>query len=381
MKFDWSIVLLLFMNCRRTGSDSDLRVFDENKIREFEGQLIDLSHVEYQRTVSRLGKIAFYIRLFRRFARSPNVGPVDFAHFFPKPEVGFHKRLFEQCHEKLPKCVDFIFENLQSRAAFLFPVRKQHIDDFKISATNFHRLLTSSMFQFDISIAQLFCYFAKNRLNILQQLPFCAYKLFDNVSNTTWPNDRFKDQKQRVELMASEFEVIEPIDDLSQWPLFECAELSFCPNPCCGFDPIGSACSHSLCKNAGPLMKCRISRELNSDLIGMVANEWNVSCDCDQPGHEFRFDLEECVDVDECTDGNRCSQEYEQCVNTVGSFRCECELGYERNKQSGRCGPIKIERFKLVGHGETNEAIRCGLKFILFSLRKLSIRVRIKSVM
>ncbi|KAI6215635.1 EGF-CA domain-containing protein [Aphelenchoides besseyi] len=223
------------------------------------------------------------------------------------------------------------------------------------------------MFQFDVSIAQLFCYFAKNRLNILQQLPFCAYGLFNDESNTTWPADRFKDQKQRVELMASEFEVIEPIDDLTQWPLFECAELSFCPNPCCGFDPISSVCSHSLCKNAGPSMRCRVPHQLNSDLIGMVANEWNVSCECDQPGHEFRFDLEKCVDVDECADGDRCSQEYEQCVNTIGSFRCECELGYERNKQSGRCALIEIESFKLVGHREMNKASRRGLEFILLS--------------
>ncbi|KAF8376080.1 crld-1, partial [Pristionchus pacificus] len=44
---------------------------------------------------------------------------------------------------------------------------------------------------------------------------------------------------------------------------------------------------------------------------------------------------EECIDVDECKadgDNERCTGAYEVCVNTVGSYRCDCDTGYIRNK-------------------------------------------------
>lgn len=41
--------------------------------------------------------------------------------------------------------------------------------------------------------------------------------------------------------------------------------------------------------------------ELNSNILGMVSNVWNLSCDCEK-GHVFRFDVERCVDHNECAD-------------------------------------------------------------------------------
>ena len=53
------------------------------------------------------------------------------------------------------------------------------------------------------------------------------------------------------------------------------------------------------------------------------------------------------VDVDECSaaDGAaRCSSETEKCVNTVGSYRCDCADGFQR--RSGKC-EAKNKRKKL----------------------------------
>jgi len=45
-----------------------------------------------------------------------------------------------------------------------------------------------------------------------------------------------------------------------------------------------------------------------------------------------------CADVDECAgvnSGALCSRETEKCVNTVGSYRCDCADGFKR--RSGKC--------------------------------------------
>ena len=48
----------------------------------------------------------------------------------------------------------------------------------------------------------------------------------------------------------------------------------------------------------------------------------------------YIWDAEEgCKDVDECLENGKCTKNNEACVNTIGSFRCECAEGYRRNGQ------------------------------------------------
>lgn len=46
-----------------------------------------------------------------------------------------------------------------------------------------------------------------------------------------------------------------------------------------------------------------------------------------------------CVDVDECQqqEGGMCTKDNEKCVNTMGSFECECIVGYKRNADTFEC--------------------------------------------
>ena len=44
------------------------------------------------------------------------------------------------------------------------------------------------------------------------------------------------------------------------------------------------------------------------------------------------------IDIDECVDPKSCSRsDSEACVNTVGSFVCQCKPGYMRNYDESNC--------------------------------------------
>ena len=52
------------------------------------------------------------------------------------------------------------------------------------------------------------------------------------------------------------------------------------------------------------------------------------------------------TDVPECDENpGICSNAFETCVNTYGSYRCDCVDGYARNTDSGLCeGSLERER-------------------------------------
>lgn len=52
-------------------------------------------------------------------------------------------------------------------------------------------------------------------------------------------------------------------------------------------------------------------------------------CEC-EPGFRFEKESNSCVDIDECEESrNNCDPASAVCVNTEGSYRCECAEGYE----------------------------------------------------
>lgn len=94
--------------------------------------------------------------------------------------------------------------------------------------------------------------------------------------------------------------------------------------------------------------------QIKTEIISLTAcdfDHWgldcNMSCDCThhslycnnvigcvcKPGWVGRY----CeLDNNECKDSGLC-QSPEVCTNTLGSYRCDCENGYQRNKTSGLC--------------------------------------------
>ncbi|CAJ0930971.1 unnamed protein product, partial [Mesorhabditis belari] len=65
-----------------------------------------------------------------------------------------------------------------------------------------------------------------------------------------------------------------------------------------------------------------------------------TSADCNECRAGFQRDPNNaCVDVDECanSDLKPCGKANEECINDIGSFRCECLRGYIRNENTKEC--------------------------------------------
>ncbi|CAD5226044.1 unnamed protein product [Bursaphelenchus xylophilus] len=304
----------------------------QDLLREFESQWRGIYANERAIIIQQLGKIALFTRLYRRFIPSPVTGEVEFEYFFPKPELALDKQVLVHCYKNLETCVNFIMDDLYKRFPTIFPTENA-VDDFIIEGEEFKQFVDDNTFQFDVSIAYVMCWMTKNKVNALRSLPFCQYG-GDERSNRTFPASRYRENKFLKEISDQNTEVM---DDISFMNDFLCADISFCPNPCCGFHNNGS-CSSPICKSVNSKASCEMKSDLNDNILGLVANNWNVTCDCPEDGYYYRFDTEQCVDFDECK-RIKCEGAFEECLNTMGSFRCVCQFGYTRRE--GKCQPIQ----------------------------------------
>ena len=51
------------------------------------------------------------------------------------------------------------------------------------------------------------------------------------------------------------------------------------------------------------------------------------------PGLSLDLHSHRCADIDECSTGEAsCAGDGKTCVNTIGSYRCECPVGYEEEE-------------------------------------------------
>ncbi|XP_077776100.1 latent-transforming growth factor beta-binding protein 3 [Podarcis muralis] len=71
-----------------------------------------------------------------------------------------------------------------------------------------------------------------------------------------------------------------------------------------------------------------------------VRTQQGLVCEC-SPGFQLDASHTRCLDIDECLELNHrgllCKTE--RCVNTSGSYRCACKLGYVRSRPHGICIP------------------------------------------
>ncbi|XP_076646290.1 uncharacterized protein LOC143355396 [Halictus rubicundus] len=127
---------------------------------------------------------------------------------------------------------------------------------------------------------------------------------------------------------------------------YACALYSFCPDHCCPMRQIihMSDCYRSPrnpCHdgNTASRKECTLNRQDNQELLSLVANQINVSCDCREKGYEWSSRYGICVDVNECTRSTHdCSSEDgEMCINMPGSYKCVCKFGYMHEPGQSAC--------------------------------------------
>ncbi|KAI1732799.1 hypothetical protein Ddc_01690 [Ditylenchus destructor] len=267
--------------------DESLSLFDDAYIAQMEKEISDFSAQQKQEVLSKLGKLALYTRLYRSWIRSPITGHRGFEKYFPEPQVRFNAEIYDSCSERIMTCIQELFCNIQKRATLLFPRKGQHIESFTLDEDVFRRTVTNGLFTYDVSVSYLMCFLTKKKLSLFARIPFCAYGV-DKSQLKIWPSAAFKDYKSRDEFSSNE-EGAEPLDDLSNQDTFQCADESFCPDPCCG----------------------RITGRSSSD----------------------NFNEAFCAN----------SAYDEKCINTVGGYQCVCKLGYLREAANGHCVPVEFK--------------------------------------
>ncbi|KHN75781.1 Hemicentin-2 [Toxocara canis] len=286
-----------------------------------------------------LGKLAFYARLYRAWISQPSTAKSGFVNELPK--IHFSENVLRACNRGFMICVDNIWSSVQQRNSFIF---SEINEIFKINAAEVRRFINNEMFDFDFSAIYVFCWMTTNGITLLKHLPFCDGKHITTIATEMdinilddddddedspstpiryWPS---KLLSKKVELENGEEYIA--IGILDPHP-YRCAteRQAFCVNGC--NQRISPCPANSSCYFRG---------RFNEDISGMLDDNWNVSCSCPQHGYIYRFDVNECVDINECM--YESCEENEQCVNTKGSFRCICQLGFI--PVDNICKPVRL---------------------------------------
>jgi hypothetical protein len=134
---------------------------------------------------------------------------------------------------------------------------------------------------------------------------------------------------------------------------YACAELSFCPDPCCAIsflenppllknksgENYQSWLNHCLTHDKNPCKYfshglCELSKFDNSNIEDIIRNNLNVTCICPS-GYEYSTRLKICIDIDECSEKiDSCNGYKQSCLNLEGSFLCLCEDGFKISELS-----------------------------------------------
>ncbi|KAL7078090.1 hypothetical protein ACQ4LE_002322 [Meloidogyne hapla] len=243
-KFYLFILLIIlsfsFIYSAKSPTDEDeinIFVFNETFVEEMENSLMNITSFNLVRSrLAKLGKIALYLRLYRTWIYSPASGHRGFHRYNPYPPVTFHPYIYGNCSDpdNFMSCIDFLFDNIQQRTKFMFPTAFQKADIFIIEEEDFLHKVTNTKFNFDMSAAYFLCFLTKNRVSFLARLPFCSYG-FEEHQIHEWPAMAFRQFEDSHELWRFGKSIsLDPIDHFTDQIDFECADVSFCPDPCCG---------------------------------------------------------------------------------------------------------------------------------------------------
>ncbi|XP_078389397.1 latent-transforming growth factor beta-binding protein 4-like isoform X2 [Cetorhinus maximus] len=120
----------------------------------------------------------------------------------------------------------------------------------------------------------------------------------------------------------------------------ECLDVSTCPNSEC-VNSVGSF--RCLPCPTGYQIQNRKCSDIDECLRGTtcgdkgtcVNTEGSYQCDCN-PGYRLSADGNQCADINECFEGDFCAP-YGECLNSVGSYTCLCAEGFITSADQSTC--------------------------------------------
>uniref|UniRef100_A0A5S6QV94 EGF-like domain-containing protein n=1 Tax=Trichuris muris TaxID=70415 RepID=A0A5S6QV94_TRIMR len=310
-----------------------------DQIRQDYGEtLVEQTTEEKKQVMAYVGRVAFFVRQFRKHAKDTRnnssipldrfpMPPLERMHFMLEPHC---RRSFFACVKVINAIVDLTFYGNPQ----VYAEKKTLTKWRKLSGMHQSILLKpfidmDEYFKFGMTASYFMCWMTLLQLPLLKHLPYCNVKDRWFVGYTkefyTYTSGIFA---RNVTMDKKLFAV----DYLDQEP-FRCALYSFCPDPCCHrihlIQPNCSQDDRNQCKKQG-MTGCRLSLNDNENFNDLIKNRLNVSCKCWKPGERYDPSSLKCVDVDECAEMRyRCVKPNTVCVNTIGSYICACQAGFK----------------------------------------------------
>lgn len=294
--------------------------------------------------------IAYYLRSYKFNEWDAGVAQDKSIHmyeYFPAEPMRLHWEVKKYCSFKFRNCIEYLHDKISTTSLvriedtsvllnFDPTLNRNQIE--KKCKENLNKEISSSFpfedsgdrYMWTTSALYFMCWFTMKSEKLLEHF----YERCDNFA-ACW-DDNFG--SRNYDPRAND-----------ERP-FLCSWYSFCPDPCCPQKHMKTK-NECLTNKLNPcyalgthyLSSCSLRRSKNMNFLGMTMNQWNVTCNCKDPGFIWNSKFGLCVDIDECsTKKHNCDTKVQSCINLPGTYDCFCFVGYEWNVYNNECVPYQF---------------------------------------
>lgn len=140
-------------------------------------------------------------------------------------------------------------------------------------------------------------------------------------------------------LLFTNYKILDINECLTENP---CLPTEFCINTEGSFDCRKKSCDvgyvlNGVTGNCDDIDECESGRHRCGRNTHCINTIGSFHCECNQGFRKDFYDQSFCIDVDECENSGICQQ---SCQNTYGGYRCYCNKGYTLNSDNRTCSDI-----------------------------------------